>query len=204
MSPRPRRVETDAVLDAAERVMRDGGPAQFTLDEVGRQVGVSAPALMRRFGSKRGLELALKERAVRRTLDAVRALPPGGSPLAALIARFREGIKSTAPTPEAMAHSFASLNRDVTNEELRPLIMVQVASLRTSLRELVAAAVDAGELSGAPANTIADLIEATYNGALVLWVVERKGSAWSFVRPRLMALLAPYRSAAKKPRRARQ
>ena len=202
MSPRPRRVETDDVLDAAERVMRNGGPARFTLDEVGRQVGVSAPALMRRFGSKRGLELALKERAAQRTLDAVRTLPPGESPLVALLARFREGIKSTAPTPDVMAHSFVSLNLDVANDELRPLIMVQVESLRSSLRQLVAAAVNAGELSGAPVNTIADLIEATYNGALVLWVVERKGSAWSFVRPRLVALLAPYRVAAKKPRRA--
>jgi len=196
MSPRPRRVTDDDVLDAAEVVRDACGPLGFTLDEVGARVGVSAPALLRRFGSKRALLLAVKEREVRRVVERVAGAPPTSqrtSPLAALLARFRDGVAVTAPTPDALANAFAFLHTDLADAESRALIQARAAALRAGLRALVAAAVDAGELGGAPPNDIADLVEATYNGALVGWVVERDGAAWDYVRPRLEALLAPYR-----------
>jgi AcrR family transcriptional regulator len=201
VSPRPRTVEDDDVLDAAERVRAELGPMRFTIDELARQLGVSAPALLRRFGSKRALLLAVKEREVRRTRDLVVRREPGKSALTALLDRFRDGVAITAPSPDELANSLAFLHLDTADPLIRPLILKQVASLRFALRDLLAAAIADGELTGVTAETLADLVEVTYNGALVGWVVDRKGSSWEYVRPRLEALLAPYRQATRARRK---
>jgi len=44
--------------------MTEHGPPRLTVDHVARQLGVSAPALLRRFGSKRALPLSVSVRAL--------------------------------------------------------------------------------------------------------------------------------------------
>lgn len=53
MSPRPRRIDDAALLDAAGRVVSRLGPAKFTLADVAREAGLSPAALVQRFGSTR-------------------------------------------------------------------------------------------------------------------------------------------------------
>jgi AcrR family transcriptional regulator len=196
MSPRPRQVQDDTVLDAAEAVMAALGPMRFTVDEVARRVGVSAPALLQRFGSKRALELAVNERAVRRTQtmveDADRA---SGSPLTALWNMLEQAVRAAAPTPDAMAHSFAFLHVDLADDARRAMIMTQVRAIRRGVKALVTDAIASGEVRGIDAATLATMLEVVYNGALLGWVVDRKGSAWTYVRKRLDTLVAPYRTA---------
>ena len=87
MSPRRRTKDDAAILEAAGRIIARLGPANFTLADVAREVGLSAATLVQRFGSKRGLMLAVAESA-RDSVDtcfaAVRRAHP--SPLDALVA----------------------------------------------------------------------------------------------------------------------
>jgi len=59
MSPRPRKASDDEIFAASQRVMMRRGPRELTLAEIGKEAGVTAGALVQRFGSKRGLMLAI-------------------------------------------------------------------------------------------------------------------------------------------------
>src|SRR5215831_8245675 len=58
MSPRPRTVSDDQIFAATARAVTRLGPTRLTLADVADEVGLSAAALVQRFGSKRGLLLA--------------------------------------------------------------------------------------------------------------------------------------------------
>jgi AcrR family transcriptional regulator len=58
-----------AILDAAERLLVDSGPAGIRLQEVARDVGVSHPTVLHHFGSREGLI----EAVVARALDSLHA-----------------------------------------------------------------------------------------------------------------------------------
>src|SRR4029453_14294582 len=53
MSPRRRKAEDADVFAAMGRVMRRVGPAELTLGAIAAEAGVTAGALVQRFGSKR-------------------------------------------------------------------------------------------------------------------------------------------------------
>lgn len=58
MSPRRRKAEDADVFAAMARVMKRVGPAELTLGAIAAAAGVTAGALVQRFGSKRELMLA--------------------------------------------------------------------------------------------------------------------------------------------------
>ncbi|MFN2425813.1 MAG: TetR/AcrR family transcriptional regulator [Candidatus Binatia bacterium] len=72
---KPKRVRRTAeeaksmILDAAEKRLRELGPAGIKLQELAADVGVSHPAILHHFGSRDGLV----EAVVRRSLDVLRA-----------------------------------------------------------------------------------------------------------------------------------
>src|ERR671922_736863 len=103
MTPRPRTIDDAGILEAAGRIISRHGPARFTLADVGAEVGLSAAALVRRFGSKRGLMLALA-RSARDSVDAcfdmVRESNP--SPVAAVLAAGTEMTRYVT-SPEEMS-----------------------------------------------------------------------------------------------------
>jgi AcrR family transcriptional regulator len=59
----------DAILDAAEKRLRDSGPDAIRLQEVAAEVGVSHPAVLHHFGSREGLVHAVVDRAIRMLQD---------------------------------------------------------------------------------------------------------------------------------------
>lgn len=68
------------ILDAAEKQLRDLGPAGIRLQQIAEDVGVSHPAVLHHFGSREGLIGAVVERALERLqtdLLAVIAAPLG-------------------------------------------------------------------------------------------------------------------------------
>ncbi|MGH2614392.1 MAG: helix-turn-helix domain-containing protein, partial [Thermomicrobiales bacterium] len=62
MVGRPRTVTDAEILAAAERAIARHGPARLTLAHVAAEVGLTPPTLLQRFGSKRGLLLAVAAR----------------------------------------------------------------------------------------------------------------------------------------------
>lgn len=54
---RPRTVTDQAILDAARHCAMERGPA-VSLDVIAERVGVTSPALLKRFGSRQDLMIA--------------------------------------------------------------------------------------------------------------------------------------------------
>jgi AcrR family transcriptional regulator len=59
------------LLDAADRLIRRGGPA-FSMDEMASEAGITKPVLYRHFGDKDGLHEALAERYIHELQRALR------------------------------------------------------------------------------------------------------------------------------------
>ena len=66
---RRRRTAEEArrvILDAAEKLLREGGPEGIRLQDVARDVGISHPTILHHFESREGLTRALQIRAMER------------------------------------------------------------------------------------------------------------------------------------------
>jgi AcrR family transcriptional regulator len=179
---RPRTVADDAVLDGVARLIGRVGPARLTLAHVAQEVGLSPATLLQRFGSKRGLLLALARR------PPALASPPASTRTEALIAGLVE-LTSRVRTPAALANNLAFLQLDLSDAEFHAEAVRHFAAMRREISVALDEAVDAGELvSGGMAETLLT----TYNGALTTWAVVREGPLEDYLRRRLEAVLAPY------------
>ena len=72
--PRRRRsaeVARKEILDAAQRLLSQGGPDAIRLQEIARDVGIAHPTILHHFGSREGLIQALDARAIRALSDDV-------------------------------------------------------------------------------------------------------------------------------------
>src|SRR5262245_3308636 len=121
MSPRPRSASDTEILEAAGRAIARLGPARLTLADVAKEVGLSPATLVQRFGSKRGLLLALARAGAGEVDDcfaAVRAAHP--SPLEALVAAATAMTQHTQ-APEEMANHLAFLQIDLCDPDFHRL-----------------------------------------------------------------------------------
>jgi AcrR family transcriptional regulator len=205
MSPRPRTVSDEAILAAAVRAMSRLGPTRLTLAAVAKEAGLSAATLLQRFGSKRGLMLALWADA----LDGVDACfdmlrPQFASPLETLVAAATEMSRHTR-SPEEMANHLAFLQIDLSDPEFHRNMLVMSERTDAGYRALLDEAVAVGELVPCDTARLARALGAIAGGSLIAWAVFRTGSAEAWVRGDLETLLAPYRRAAPvRPRSARR
>lgn len=200
MSPRPRKASDQEVFAAAQRVMQQVGPAELTLGRIAAEAGVTAGALVQRFGSRRGLMLALMAEfsgSAPGFFARIRAAHP--SPLAALRS-YAERHARMADSPQTLAHHLAYLQIDLTDPDYHPHMRVQATDTRAELRRLVAEAVDAGELAvSTDVDVLTRAVMAALNGSLFVWATLREGTAAESVRADLDAVLAPYLSAGTRP-----
>jgi AcrR family transcriptional regulator len=208
MTPRPRKATDADVFAAAARVMARLGPNRLTLADIAAEAGLTAGALVQRFGAKRKLLLAIAARvpaATRETFADLRVAYP--SPLAALHAYARRFAEMGA-SPGALAHHFAYLQLDLRDPEFHREALAAARAARTALRELLEAAVTAGELGPTiDAGATARAVQVVLSGSLTTWALYRTGTAVRWVEDDLEALLrALPRGAAretKSPRRRR-
>jgi AcrR family transcriptional regulator len=173
---RPRTVDDDAVVSAAAEVVNRVGPARLTLQRVADEVGLSAPTLVQRFGSKRGLLLAIGDRAAAGWADVFAAAREGhDSPLAALVAALVD-LTADVDTPEAMANSLAFLQIDLSDPEFHERTLVAMRGMRDQIARLLEEAVTASELApGTDVESLATGVVNAYNGALISWAIFREG-----------------------------
>ncbi|MGZ9928460.1 TetR/AcrR family transcriptional regulator [Streptomyces sp. NC-S4] len=193
MAGRPRGVEDEAILRAAAEVMGRVGPSGLTLAAVAREVGLVPGTLVQRFGSKRGLLLALADQSVRDT-DALsdRVREERGSALGALAALVAQW---TAPmvTPETFANHLAFLCMDLTDPELHERALAVHEAQRRAVGTLLAAAVSTGELRAATdVAALTTTVQAVTSGAGLVWALDRRGTLGRRVRDGLDAVLAPH------------
>jgi AcrR family transcriptional regulator len=195
MSPRPRTVPDEHILGAAERAMSRLGPTRLTLAEVATEAGLSPATLVQRFGSKRGLMLALWAGAVDGVDACFEMLRPAyASPLEALLAAATMMSRHTK-SPEEMANHLAFLQIDVSDPEFHHYMLVLSERTEAGYRALLDEAVGTKEIVRCDTARLARAISAMAGGSLISWAVFRKGTADSWVRGDLETLLAAYRPA---------
>jgi AcrR family transcriptional regulator len=202
MCARPRTTTDAEILDAAGRAVARLGPARLTLADVAREAGLAPATLVQRFGSKRGLLLALAAQAAGSVGDcfaAVRAAHT--SPLAALVAAATEMARCFT-SPEEMANHLAFLQIDLSDADFHRLMLDHSRRVLAGYRALLDEAVAAGELAPCDTARLARAVGALAGGSLIAWAVYREGRAEAWVRDDLAALLDPYRRAGRaRPRR---
>jgi AcrR family transcriptional regulator len=194
MSPRPRETSDEQIQAATARVMQRRSPAQLTLADVAKEAGVVPATLIQRFGTKRGLLLAVcrtAPAAVPQQFADARAKHK--SPLKALVELFAE-CTGFAATPEAMANGLAYLQIDLTDPDFHAITLAQFRAIRDETRKLLDEAVIARELRKCDTAELARLIQHVNGGAMLSWAVYREGSVASWVRRDLEALLGPHRA----------
>lgn len=193
MSPRPRKVTDDELFAAVYTAMSKLGPSELTLASIAKEAGVTASVLVQRFGSKRHLLLMLAERYS----DGAGAMMAAfaerhRSPLAAL-RDYSECMAGMASSPAALARNFAYLQIDLTDPDFRVHLAKGARATRDWFRQLIQAAVDAGELdAGVDPARLARTIEAVVGGSLLSWAFYQEGSAARWVLADLDAVLAPH------------
>jgi AcrR family transcriptional regulator len=198
MSPRPRETSDEQILAATARVMQRRSPTQLTLSDVAKEAGVVPATLIQRFGTKRGLLLAMCRTAPESTPKQFAAgRAKYKSPLKALVELYAD-CSSFAPTPEAVANGLAYLQVDLTDPEFHAITLAQFRAIRDETKKLLDEAVAARELRKCDTAELACLIQDVNGGAMLSWAVYRQGSVASWMRREIEFLLLPYRQAANK------
>jgi AcrR family transcriptional regulator len=193
MSPRPRTVSDADILMAASQVILRLGPANVTLADVAKEIGLSPATLVQRFGSKRGLLLALAKsgtEGVDACFAAIRA--EHSRPLDALLAAATH-MARMATSPEELANGLAFLQLDLQDKDFHALALENSRGIHAGYAALIDEAVAEGELSPCDTKALARAVGAISGGSLIAWAIHRQGTAEKWVRADLETLLAPFR-----------
>ncbi|MFI7643828.1 TetR/AcrR family transcriptional regulator [Nonomuraea sp. NPDC049400] len=188
---RPRTVSDEQVLAGAARVIARVGPARLTLAEVGREVGLSAATVLQRFGSKRGVLLAVARHGADALPLQVAAAQDASAPTAALIdvlAGIAGGIRSS----EEFANHLAFLLLELADPQFQQISSDYTVAVERAIADVLAAGQAAGELISDDLGRLPRAIHAAYNGALLTWGLAGDGSPAEQVRDQLTLLLGPY------------
>ena len=193
MSPAPQKVTDDDVFAATQRAMTRYGPLELTLAHIASEAGVTAGRLVQRFGSKRGLLLALSNRFGSGGGHLFVALrQQARSPLAALRS-YAACMAGLASSPDAMARNLAYLQIDLTDPEFRANLLANAHETRRQLESMVRDAVAARELlDTTPARQLARTVETVVSGALMTWACYQDGTAERWLSREVEAVLQPY------------
>jgi AcrR family transcriptional regulator len=192
MSPRPRQASDEDVLRAAFRAITRLGPAKLTLADVAAEAGISAAALVQRFGSKRALLLAAAEDVA----GGGAYIFPGlrakhASPVAAILG-LAECMTLMGTTPAEVANNLAFLQIDLGDADFHRPALAASEGMRAGIRALVRDAIKAGELRKLDAGRLASALHATLNGSMLTWTVHRQGSMTAWIARDLRAVLTPH------------
>src|SRR5262245_823470 len=192
MSPRRRKAEDADVFAALVRVMKRRGPAELTLRAIAAEAGVTAGALVQRFGSKRALLLA-HARYASATGDTGVTVPRrlASSPLEALRS-VASMYAQLAGSPRAALRNIAYLHNDLADPALRRHLLRLSRAAREWYEKQLGDAVAAGVLRvDTDVGQLARSIEATLRGSFLSWTLYREGSAAEWLRQDVEAALRP-------------
>lgn len=193
MSPRPRKASDDEILGALVRVMQRVKPDALTLAAVAEEAGLTAGALVQRFGSKRGLLRALNASFAGDTAAMLAELRARSrSPLAAIRAHADQ-VAAMASTPEALAHHLAYLQVDISDPEMFAQVRAHTRDLRTAIAGWLREAVRDGALrAGTDPRRLARTVHTTIAGSMMLSIFFDDGASRRAMRRDLDLALEPY------------
>jgi AcrR family transcriptional regulator len=178
-----------AVIAATARVIHRMGPGRLTLAEVAAEAGIAPATLLQRFGSKRGLLLAVAQTAASSAAGCfARVRARHRSPLKALIATL-DDIAAMAETPEALANNLAFLEIDLTDPDFHRLALENARATIAGYKRLLDDAVREGEIVKCNTDHVARTIWSIAGGSLLGWAILREGPVVKFMRRDVEVLL---------------
>lgn len=182
---RPRTVSDSAILAAAASAVAASGPAGVTLAQIGAGAGLTAAALLKRFGSKEQLLLAL----ARHSAEVVpRQLAAAGS-VAALVDEF-VGMAASMGGSAEFANHLAFLLMDLSVPEFQQVARDYALAVEAAIGTVLDSAAAAGEIQTDPG--LPRAIHAAYNGALITWgMIGGESGPADHVREQLLRLVRP-------------
>ncbi len=162
----PRQPQTrDALLDAAQELLDQGGQSAVTLREVGRRAGVSHNAPYKHFADKQALLAAVAARELRRDGAALaEALEREPSPERALAEALRGQVRQAVAFPERARLIYGRWTTANATEEL-----IDAAHASSELMtETVRTAQQRGTLPEGDPERLAAMLRAASRGAAEL------------------------------------
>jgi AcrR family transcriptional regulator len=190
VSPRPRATSDADLLAATYRIVSRRGP-NLTLADVAKEAGVSPATLVQRFGSKRGLLLALASSGAAGLPEEFAGIRARSrSPLAA-IGGVGDCMAAMAESPQTLANSLAFLQMDLVDPDFHKHALAHSRSMCTELTRLLDEAVAAGELRRCDTRRLARAIQALIGGSMLQWAIDRDTTVLERVRDDLDSLLRP-------------
>ena len=121
------------------------GPSELTLAEIAKEAGLTAGALVQRFGSKRELLLALSNRYSGGTTEMFEQLRGAHRSSLAVLRAYAECVAGLATSPAALARNLSYLQLDLTDPDFRTHLVKQARASRVELRKIIETAIAAGE-----------------------------------------------------------
>jgi AcrR family transcriptional regulator len=198
--PRPRVTDDEQLLSAAQQVLYELGPADFTLERAAARGGVSPATLIKRFGSKKRLFLELNRRWVASIGPGLAAAAAGqATPLGRLRAAALCGF-SDLDSPARTANQLATFALDLQDAAMRELLAAGWQIIQDRLTGLAGEAIAAGELPGAgSAEQVARILRAAGEGIRLTWCVQPAGSLVAQAEADIGAILAAWTAAGPGP-----
>ncbi len=194
MIGRPRSVDDDQIFDAVGAVVSEQGPNGLTLASIAERVGLTAPALTQRFGSKRALLLGFAERSARSTVAVFERARDRATDAATAIVDGLVDLVRPIDSRTALANNLAMLHLDLVDPELGAHARAQSRAFRAELVALIGDGVRDASLHDVDPATLADTLATVYNGALITWAIDGDGRLDEWLRTRLERALEPFRA----------
>jgi AcrR family transcriptional regulator len=164
-------ISDERVFAAIVEVISEVGPAELTLARIGEGAGLTAGALVQRFGSKQGLLAAFAARSVEnvRALFLASANRHPGDPWGAAVDGLVR-LSLDVQDRRAFANHLAWFALELADDDLRPMATAHHRSVQAELAALLGSAAAARQL------------RAFHQGALLLWAVEGRGGLEAYLR----------------------
>ena len=167
------------------------GP-NLTLADVAKEAKVSAATLVQRFGSKRGLLLALFSTSPGGVADEYTRIRQNSKSALAAVYATGDCMAAMAQTPEMMANSLAFLQMDLTDPDFHSLAQAHSHETQLGIKALLDEAVAEGDLACRDTARLARAVQTMMGGSLLQWAIDRDGSVNDRVRGDLETLLKPW------------
>ena len=182
---RPRTVSDDSIYRAAVTVLAQHGSSGLTLARLAAVLGVTPAAVRQRFGSKRGLLLAM---AGRRAADVeagfAAARAAEGSPIHALQAALLNRLEGLSD-PVRLANAISAYVDNAGDPDLRALFDAELTAMEDGVGKLLAEAAESGEIRGPVTPQLTSTVFAAFEGALTVWAIAPRGSLEDRIREAL-------------------
>jgi AcrR family transcriptional regulator len=193
MSPRPRKVTDDQIFEALLRVMQRVPAASLTLAEVGAEAGVTASAVVQRFGSKQSLLRAVNARFAEGTPDLLERIRTAHASPVAAIRAWAEGFAWMVATPSSLAHHLGYLQLDLSDAVMYKHLRKATRATRETLARWVEEAIGAGEVRpDTDPVALARLVHTTANGSMMNYAFLREGKPAAWLRDDIELALGPF------------